>query len=337
MPLTDTKVKSAKAQDKPYKLTDGRGMYLLVKPNGSKYWQYRFRISGKQGTYQIGSYPDISLSKARDELQLAREKVIQGINPTEIKKERKVSTEREEHRFSYYYEEWLKKQNLASSTLKDLKLRVKKNLTPFMDKKRIDEFTTADLLKVLRKVSDRGARETAITMARILRRVFNDVLLLQIIENNPANGLSELLPKPNPSEKKNFAHIDNEEDLKRLLIALDEVRPRQDYAVRMALKLMPLVFLRPGNIRFLRWEYVDFKKKLIKIPGSEMKRKVEHTVPLSKQAIDILKDIQELTRDDRYVFSTSRGTASPCLKTPPQRQYRRLQIQKQVNHMGKTS
>ena len=126
MSLTNTKVKTAKPKDKPYKLTDGRGMYLLVNTTGSKYWQYRFRINGKQGTYQIGTYPDTTLKNARAELQLARDKVLQGLNPKEIKQERKASTEKEEHLFSYYYDEWLTKQNFAPSTLKDLKLRVKK-------------------------------------------------------------------------------------------------------------------------------------------------------------------------------------------------------------------
>ena len=226
LPLTDLKVKTAKTQKKPYKVTDGGGMYLLIQPNGSKYWQYRFRIHGKQGTYQIGTYPDISLKKAREEHQLAREKVAEGINPKELKHARKVSIERHEHRFSYYYGEWIKKQNLASSTLSDLKQRVEKNLIPFLDKKRIDEWTTLDLLNILQQISDRGSRETAIRMASILRRVFNDVLLLQIIDTNPANGLNELLPKPDPKLKKNFAHIDNEADLSRLLKALDQVRPR---------------------------------------------------------------------------------------------------------------
>jgi len=311
MPLTDTKVKTTKAKDKPYKLTDGRGMYLLVNPTGSKYWQYRFRINGKQGTYQIGTYPDITLKKARDELQLAREKVSQGINPVELKQERKASTEREEHRFSYYYVEWLKKQNFAPSTLKDLKLRVKKNLTSFMDKKRVDEFSTLDLHKILQRITNRGARETALRVAGILKQVFNEILLLEIIDTNPATGLAELLPKPDPKSAENFSHIDNEADLKRLLIALGEVRPRQDYCVRMALKLMPMVFLRPGNIRFLRWKYVDFSKMQIKIPASEMKRSIEHMVPLSKQALAILQDVYELTGDDEYVFSTTRGNGKP--------------------------
>jgi integrase len=311
MPLTDTKVKTAKSKDKPYKLTDGGGMYMLIKPNGSKYWQYRFRLNQKQGTYQIGSYPDFSLKKAREDHQLARQYVAEGNHPKLIKAERKALEQKDQYRFSYYYKEWLAKQNLAPSTLKDLKQRVTKNLTPHMDKEEVSAYKTLDLLRILQQVSDRGARETAIKMAGVLRRVFNDILLLQIINTNPATGLAELLPKPDPMKKKQFSHLDNESDLKGLLIALDQVRPRQDYAVRMALKLMPLVFLRPGNIRFLRWVYVDFAKRIIKIPASEMKRRVELIVPMSKQAIAILKEMHELSGDDEYVFSTARGNGRP--------------------------
>lgn len=314
MPLTDSKIKSAKPEQKPYKLADDRGMYLLVKPNGSKYFQYRFRIGGKQGTYQIGTYPDISLKKAREELQRARELVAEGVNPKELKTQRKVTAERDEHRFTHYYNEWLKKQNLAASTLRDQQLRVEKNLNPYMDKKRIDEWKTLDLLKVLQRISDRGARETAIRMAGILRKVFNDVLLLQVIDSNPAAGLTELLPKPDPVAKKNFSHITSEADLRRLLEAIYTVRPRQDYAVTMALKFMPLVFLRPGNIRFLSWEYVDFRKKTVTIPWEKMKMKaskVDHVVPLATQALAILKEMHLLTGDDEYVFSTTRSAGKP--------------------------
>ncbi len=311
MALTDTKIKTAKSKAKPYKLTDGGGMYLLVNPNGSKYWQYRFRLNNKQGTYQIGSYPDVSLKKARDEHQLAREYVAEGINPKAIKLERKAEDERNNYRFDHYYTAWLSKQNLAPSTLKDLEQRVKKNLTPFMDKKSVGEFTTLDLLNILQRVSERGARETAIKMAGVLRRVFNDILLLQLIETNPAAGLAELLPKPDPKKKKNFSHITNIHDLSNLLKAVDQVRPRQDYAVTMALRLMPLVFLRPKNIRYMKWEYINFHKKQILFPAREMKRNTDHVVPLSEQAMKILKSIHELTGDDEYVFSTSRGNGKP--------------------------
>jgi hypothetical protein len=176
MPLTDTKVKTAKSKDKPYKLTDGGGMYMLIKPNGSKYWQYRFRLNQKQGTYQIGSYPDFSLKKAREDHQLARQYVAEGNHPKLIKAERKALGQKDQYRFSYYYQEWLAKQNLAPSTLKDLKQRVTKNLTPHMDKEEVSAYKTLDLLRILQQVSDRGARETAIKMAGVLRRVFNDIL-----------------------------------------------------------------------------------------------------------------------------------------------------------------
>jgi integrase len=311
MPLTDTKIKTAKAKEKPYKLTDAGGMYLLVNPNGSKYWQYRFRLNQKQGTYQIGSYPDVSLKKARDEHLLARQCVTEGTNPKTIKIERKAKEQGDLHRFNYYYQAWLVKQNLASSTLKNLKNKVDKNLTPFMDKREVADYSTLDLLKILQRVSDRGARETAIKMAGVLRRVFNDILLLQVIDTNPAASLAELLPKPDPNKKKNFAHINNEEDLKSFLVSLDQVRIRQDYAVTMALKLMPLVFLRPSNIRFLQWDYVDLNNKIIKFPPEAMKRRAEHIVPLSKQALSILNEMHALTGQDVYVFSTNRGRGKP--------------------------
>jgi integrase len=311
MALTDTKIKAAKPKEKPYKIADGGGMYLLVNPNGSKYWQYRFRLSNKQGTYQIGSYPDVGLRKARDEHQLAREYVADGINPKEIKLQRKAKSERDNHRFSHYYEAWLKKQNLAPATLQDLKLRVKKNLTPYMDKKQVDEYTTLDLHKILQKITDRGARETALRVAGVLRKVFNELLLMQIIENNPAAGLAELLPQPDGKKKKHFSHIVKKEDFAKLLRSIDEPRARQDYSITMALKLMPLVFLRPGNIRHLKWTHIDWDKHQIIIPAEEMKRHYEHTVPLSTQAHTILKSIHELTGDGEYVFSTGRGKGKP--------------------------
>jgi len=309
--LTDAKVKAAKPKPKPYKLTDGGGMYLLVNPNGSRYWQYRFRLNGKQNTYQIGTYPDTSLKRAREELQLAREKVSQGINPKTLKTARRAVIERDENRFSHYYREWLKKQNLAESTLSDLNQRVEKNLLPYLDKMHVDEWSTRDLLNVVQRVSDRGSKETAKRMASVLRRVFNEILLLQIIDSNPATGLAELLPTPDPKKKQNFAHITTEDDLRRLLKAIHTIRPRQDYIVTMALRFMVLVFLRPGNIRRLRWAHISFQDRRITIPAEEMKIHAEHIVPLSQQAIDLLKEVHPLTGDGEYVFTTSHGRGKP--------------------------
>jgi len=311
MPTTDTAIKNAKPKDKPYKMSDSGGLYLLIKPSGYKTWKYDFRLDGTRGSYTIGKYPDISLKLARDEHRKARELVAQGVNPKQIKAERKVKDELTTKRFSYYMNNWLEKQVLAESTLKDLKQRIDKNLIPYLDKKNLDQFTTADLLTILQKISDRGAKETAIRLANVVRRVLNEVLILGIIKTNPAQGLAELLPKPDRRIDNNFGHITSTAELKVLLNQIDSPSKRQNIAVTQALKLMPLVFLRPYNIRFLKWEYVDFDNNLIKLPAAELKNNKPLTVPLAKQAVTILKRMQQITGHKTYVFISSRGKDTP--------------------------
>jgi integrase len=311
MALTDTAIKNAKPGTKAYKLSDSGGLFLLIKPSGYKSWKYDFRINSTRGSYTIGKYPDISLKQARQEHLQARELVAQGINPKQIKTQRKVNDELKTKRFSYYMNQWLNKQVLAESTLKDLKQRIDKNLIPFLDRKNLDEYTTADLLKIMLSISDRGAKETAIRLANVARRVFNEVLILGIIESNPAQGLAELLPKPDRRIDNNFGHITSTEELKVLLNQIDAPSARQDFAVTQALKLMPLVFLRPYNIRFLKWEYINFDKKIIKLPATELKNNKPHDVPLATQAVAILKQMQQVTGNKKYVFISSRGKDTP--------------------------
>jgi integrase len=307
MALTNTAVLKAKPDSKPKKMSDGGGLYLLVKPSGYKAWKYDFRLNGTRGTYSIGNYPDISLKDARASHQLAREHVAKGINPKAIKVNQAIVNGLDNKRFSYYATQWIEKQNMAESTLRDLQQRIDKNLIPKLDKKRVNEFTTLDLLRVTEIVSNRGAKETALIMARVLRKVFNEILLLGVIESNPAQGLSELLPKPDRRQRNNFAHVTTTSELKALLLQIDNPSKRQDYAVTQALKLMPLVFLRPHNIRYLRWEYIDFENHIINIPASELKTRKPLTVPLATQAEIILKDMHRLTGELEYVFVSSRG------------------------------
>ncbi|MDG1121038.1 MAG: tyrosine-type recombinase/integrase [Glaciecola sp.] len=311
MPLSDTSIKNAKPSDKPYKLTDGGGLYMLIKPSGYKSWKYDFRLDNTRGSYTIGKYPDISLKIARQEHREARELVARGINPKQIKVQRKVNDDLKNKRFSYYMNQWFDKQVLAESTAKDLRQRIDKNLIPFLDKKNLDEYTTADLLKIMLNISDRGAKETAIRLANIVRRVFNEILVLGIISSNPAQGLAELLPKPDRRIDNNFGHITSPEDLKVLLNQIDSPSAKQDYAVTQALKLMPLVFLRPYNIRFLKWEYINFDTNIIKIPATELKNNKPLDVPLATQAVAILKNMRKLTGDKEYVFVANRGNDKP--------------------------
>lgn len=309
MSLSHTAVTNAKPKEKVYKLFDGGGLYLLVKPSGYKCWKYDYRLDKSRGTYTIGQYPDISLKQSRERHREAREYVANGDHPKVIKVKARIEKEQGSILFSHYAAQWLEKQNLAESTYSDLKRRIDKNLTPYLDKKRVNEFTTADLLKITLKMTDRGAKETANRMANILRRVFNEIL--GIVETNPAQGLAELLPKPDIRKKTNFGHITSPDEFKGLLRQIDSPSKRRDAITTQALKLMPLLFLRPKNIRFLKWDYIDFDDNVIIIPASEMKTRKELKVPLSTQAVTILKELHPLTGKLEYVFVTSHGKGKP--------------------------
>jgi len=305
------KVSKAKPGSKTYKLHDQGGLYLLVRPSGSKAWKYDYRIAGKRGTFTIGHYPEASLKEAREAHIQARKQVSEGINPTEAKHTQQLKNQMDNTRFSYYAKQWIAKQNYAPSTLKDLVQRVERNLYPYLDNKPVDSFTTLDLRDILMIVANRGARETAIRMAGVLKQIFDELVILRLIENNPAEGLARLLPKPDHRKKGNFGHITDPEDLKHLIRQIHNPSKRQDPVTTYALKLMPMLFLRPKNIRFMRWEYIDFKEQMLTIPTSAMKKHKELKVPLAKQAIDILKAVQALTGKYPYVFVTSHGHGKP--------------------------
>lgn len=311
MALSHTAVANAKPKDKVYKLFDGGGLHLQVTPSGYRCWKYDYRLGTTRGTYTIGQYPDISLKQAREDHRAAREYVARSIHPKKIKELQRIKTELNNLRFSHYANIWLAKQNLAESTFSSLKQRIEVNLTPYLDKKNVNEFSTADLLKIMLRISDRGAKETAQRLAGVLRRIYNEILILGIVDNNPAQGLTELLPKPDTRLNSNFGHVTTTDEVKVLLQQIDKPSKRQDFATTQALKLMPLVFLRPHNIRFLKWEYIDFDNKVINIPASQIKTRKPLTVPLAHQSIAILEEIRPLTGDAEYVFISSHGKGKP--------------------------
>ena len=324
MALSHTAVANTKPKEKIYKLFDGGGLYLQVKPTGYKCWKYDYRLNKARGTYTIGQYPDISLAQARELHRGARSCVAAGDHPKKIKEQERIEKEQNSKLFSYYAEQWISKQNLADSTLAELRQRVDKNLTPYLDKKKVNEFTTADLLKIALKMTDRGAKETAKRMSGVLRRIFNEVLILGVIDTNPAQGLAELLPKPDVRDKENFGHVVSADEFKGLLLQINNPSVRQDFVTTQALKLMPLVFLRPKNIRFLKWKYIDFDEKLINIPATEMKARKELKVPLSQQAIAILKDLYPLNSKYDYVFVSSHGRGKPLSENTTTQALKRL-------------
>lgn len=309
MALTNMAINKAKPKDKPYKLHDSDGLYLQINPSGSKIWKFDYRLLGKRGTYTIGPYPDHSLKDAREKLIDARKLVANGENPTRAKKVNKAKQALNEKRFSEYAKEWIEKQHYAESTLVDMKLRLEKNIYPTLDSKPVDQFNTLELYNLLKEVSDRGARETAKRLANTLRQIFDELLTFGLITSNPAQGLSRILPKPDHRQKGNFAHLRNPENLAILLnqIHSPNISKRQDPIVTYALKFMPLVFLRPRNIRYLKWSFISFTDRLITFPAAEMKTAKEHKVPLSNQAIEILREVQKIRGMYEYVFVTRYG------------------------------
>ena len=314
--LTDTKIKG---KLKVGKHTDGEGLYLVVLNSGIKSFRRNYRYRGKQFTHTYGKYPAISLSKARELNRQVSAMLADNIDPKQEKKSSKITGKL----FSEYAYQWLKKQKeegRAENTLHD---RIDKNLVPQLDKLDVEKVTTADLREILQVVSKRGARETAIRLASVLRRIFNELLILGLIKNNPAQGLNELLVKPDPKKKSNFNHITDAVVFGRLLKAIDNPPARQDFTVSQALKFMPLVFLRPINVRELKWSYVDFERKIITIPADKMKAGKKLKVPLAIQALKILTNMQQLTGSEEFVFITGHSrNGNPISENTTTRQLR---------------
>lgn len=298
--LTDAKVKHLKAKESDYRIADGGGLYLFVKKNGSKLWRYDCKVSEKRVTLSFGTYPEIGLSDARVKHEKARELIAKGIDP------RAEQQRPSERNFRFYSLEQMKSLDLREPTYKKRLGRMEKYLFPVLDKKAIDEITAIDLLNLLQPIAERGQRETAQRLAIYCRQTFDYLLGLQLIQNNPAESVKRLLPKV--KETTNFAHLTDSKDFALFLRAVDA--HKGDYSVKRALQFMPLVFLRPHNIRFLKWEYIDFENKLITYPPEQMKMNKEHKVPLSEQAYEILSEMQRHTGQFKYVFLSERSINS---------------------------
>lgn len=296
--LTDITIKKLKTQDKAYKTFDGGGLYLLTATTGTKIWRYDCVINKKRATLTLGEYPGLSLAEARKLHEETRFIIKQGLDPRKSQKE-----EHENLPFSHYAIEMMKTQELRESTYIKKLSRMSKNLFPVLDRIPVTEITSIDLMNLIKPIAEQGKRETAQLLATYCRQTFDTLMSLQLITVNPAESISRLIPKPKPSQ--NFAHITSPQEFGKLLLGID--RYEGDFSVKKALQLAPLVILRPFNIRYLKWRYVDFVNKVITIPADEMKMNRDHRIPLSRQALAILKEVYMLSSDKELVFITARS------------------------------
>lgn len=309
MALTATQVKQTKPREKQYKLSDEKGMYLLITPNGSKYWRQKYRYAGKEKTLALGVYPDVSLAQARGKRDDARKLLAADVDPGEAKKSQKLLlSQQADDSFKAIATEWFQtKMCERSKSHQDRTWRaLEKDLFTQIGNRPIAQIAAPELLMALRKIESRGAIETAHRAKQTAGQIFRYAVVTGRAERDPSGDLKGALKNP---QKKHLAAITDPKEVGKLLIAMEDFRGTP--VVKTALLLSPLLFARPGELRHMEWEEINWEESRWEIPATKMKMKQPHIVPLSRQATALLRDIQKLTGQGRYVFPSARGRSRP--------------------------
>ncbi len=298
MPLTDTAIRTAKPTEKPYKLADEKGLFLLVSPNGSKWWRLKFRIDGKEKLLSLGVYPDTSLKKARSDRDTARSMLAEGIDPSQQRKATKAArVELSANSFEVICREWLenKRSNVEEAQYKKALARLEKDVFPWMGSRPIAEITAPEILTVLRRIDARGARYTAHKVKSEISQCFRYAIATGRADRDPCPDLRGAIPTP---KEENRPSITDPKGVSELLRAIDGFRGT--FVVRCALLLAPLLFVRPGELRKAAWDGFDLNKGEWRYFIN--KTKTEHLVPLASQSVAILRELHALTGHGGYVF-----------------------------------
>jgi integrase len=308
MALTDTAIRKAKPADKPQKLTDGAGLYLLLNPNGSRWWRFDYRFDGKRKTLSMGTYPETSLAGAREKRDLARGQLQSGIDPgTHRKATKAAGEERAANSFSVIAEEWLaKQQNMAPATLEKARWTFGSLVNPWIGHRPISEIDAPEMLKLLQRIEERGAHETAHRTKQRCGQIFRYAIATGRARHDPTADLKGALT---PAKVKHRAAITDSAKMGELLRAIDGYTG--SFVVRSALKLAPLLFVRPGELRQAEWTEFDLDAGQWRIPALKMKMREEHIVPLPDQAVAVLRELHPLTGRGQYIFPGERSRQRP--------------------------
>ncbi|MBL0872541.1 tyrosine-type recombinase/integrase [Serratia nevei] len=308
MALTDIKVRTAKPMEKQYKLTDGNGMHLLVHPNGSKYWRLQYRFGGKQKMLALGVYPDVSLADARARREEARKLLANSIDPGDKKKNDKVELE-EARTFEQLAVEWHATNKKWSEEHSRRVLKsLEDNLFPAIGKRNIAELKTRDLLAPIKAVEMSGRLEVASRLQQRTTAIMRYAVQSGLLDYNPAQEMAGAVASSNRQHRPAL-------ELRRipeLLQRIDSYTGRP--LTRLAVELTLLVFIRSSELRFARWSEIDFETSMWTIPAEReaiegikhsqrgSKMRTPHLVPLSRQALAILKQVHKLSGDRDFVF-----------------------------------
>lgn len=305
MPLNDVQIRNAKPKDKAYKLADEKGLTLLINPNGSKWWRFRYRVEGREKMISLGVYPEVSLKKARDRRDAQRTLVADKIDPSQVRQSEKLSLA---NTFEGIAREWFSKhaKNWKESHSKKIIARLEKDIFPWIGHKSITNLTAPDLLACLRRVESRGKIESAHRILQNCSAIFRYAVATARVERDPCGDLRGAIP---PAKVRHHPTITDPEKIGGLLRAIDSYDG--SIVVRCALQIAPLVFLRPGELRQAEWREVSFSECEWRIPAERMKMAEQHIVPLSKQTISILEVLKPITGSCRYIFPSARSLSRP--------------------------
>lgn len=305
---TVMQIRSLKPAERPYKVADADGLYLLVQPSGALLWRFRCRCCGIERKLSLGSFPDVSLPQARRKRDEAKAELDDGIDPVEEKRQRRLKAElAAQTTFGLVAEEYIQKmerEGKSPATLK--KARWFLELLAGIVKRPIASVTPHELIDVLKRVERRGHHETALRLRSFAGRVFRYGFATLRTERNPADILRGALTVP---RVKHHAAIVEPKKVGELLRAIDgyQGRPETLHALRIA----PHVFLRPGELRQVKWSEIDFAEKVWRVPAERMKMKQAHAVPLSRQVLYLLQDLRSLARESEFLFPALHTTKRP--------------------------
>jgi len=308
--LTDRKIKNSKPKDKEYRLFDGGGLYLSIPPKGNKRWRLKYRFNNKEKLISLGIYPNITLAKAREIREELKQLIANGIDPSEEKKSKKQKAKeierKKQNTFYNISQKWLAiyKDDVSENHFRRVEAyfnnylyRAYNNIN--LKNKPIDEITRADIATVLEIIKDKASSEVARRLKQKLNRIF---MYAVTHEYAPHNIIADIDIKAllGKRKKNKYPTFTKKKDIKGLLLAIEEYQG--SYHTRMALKVLPYLFVRSSNIRKMEWKEIDFKAKEWVIPANKMKMKREFILPLPQQVIILLQELKENSLSSKYVF-----------------------------------
>ncbi len=308
MKLNARQVEASKAKDKPYKLADGGGLYLLVNPNGTKYWRLKYRVAGKEKLLAVGVYPNVTLADARVKREDAKRVLAAGGDPGQEKlEERRAKVMAVTNSFEKLAREWHehKRPTWSKGYADDILEYLRKDIFPYIGKRAITDIKPMDMLAVLRKMEQRGVLDKLKKTRQACRQIFTYAVITGRAEHNPVVDLASALKTP---KQKHFPHL-MADQLGEFLRALADYSGSR--VTQNATRLLMLTGVRTVELRAAEWAEVDLDLSLWQIPPERMKMRRPHIVPLSEQALAIMQEMRRISGKGKYIFPGRNDAGKP--------------------------